>query len=78
MGSTLCLFAKVARVLLLMGLAFPLNALAVKYCTDVMAFPGELGEMSFEVVTDDASATAHRERCRWNGQGLGVYGRLAS
>ena len=58
MGSTLCLFAKVARVLLLMGLAFPLNAFAVKYCTDVMAFPGETGEMSFEVVTDDASATA--------------------
>ena len=58
MGSTLRLFAKVARVLLLMGLAFPLNAFAVKYCTDVMAFPGDFGEMSFEVVTDDASATA--------------------
>ena len=58
MGSTLRLFAKVARVLLLMGLVFPLNAFAVKYCTDVMAFPGDFGEMSFEVVTDDASATA--------------------
>ena len=43
MGSTLRLFAKVARALLLIGLVFPLNAFAVKYCTDVMAFPEILG-----------------------------------
>ncbi len=46
------------RVMCLVGMLLPLNAFAAKYCTEIFAFPGDHGEMSFDLVTNDSSGSA--------------------
>ena len=46
------------RVMCFVGALLPFNAFADKYCTEVLAFPGDYGEMSFDLVTNDTSGSA--------------------
>ena len=46
------------RVMCLVGMLFPFNAFAAKYCTEIFAFPGDYGEMSFDLVTNDSTGSA--------------------
>ena len=50
--------ASCLRVICLVGVLLPFNAFAAKYCTEIFAFPGDYGEMSFDLVTDDSAGTA--------------------
>lgn len=48
----------VASLVLFSAAVIPSGAFAAKYCTDLISFPGDNGEMSFEVETNDVSRTA--------------------
>ena len=58
MVSTSRFHTIVASLALFSAAFFPSGAFAAKYCTDLLAFPGDNGEMSFEVQTNDVSGTA--------------------
>lgn len=46
------------RVMCLVGMRFPFNAFTAKYCLEIFAFPGDYGEMPFELVTNDSTGRA--------------------
>ena len=46
------------RVMCFVVMLLPFNAFAAKYCTEIFAFPGDHGEMSFDLVTNDSTGSA--------------------
>ena len=46
------------RVMCFVVMLLPFNAFAAKYCTEIFAFPGDHGEMSFDLVTNDSTGIA--------------------